>query len=722
MSKAKVVVKIDGDSKGLSDEFNKVKKSTENLEKGLSSIAKKSAVAFAGLTAAVVGSVAAFRVQEQAEIRTRQTIKATGQAAGLTAEEIFKMATELQRVTTFGDEAIISGQNLLLTFRNIGKDTFPRATKAMLDMSTAMGTGLKESAIQLGKALNDPTKGISALTRVGITFTEEQKNMIRALQETGNVAGAQAVILQELEMQFGGVSEAAAQGTGRFIQIKNAMGDFFELVGKNVVEILEPLTLKLKELSDALGINETLAKTTAQIILYGGAIVGITGVTAAFILIVVKLRNAVLLLKLGFIALSVQARIAWASVTLGLSLAVVGFIALVEKMGGVQEAIDAINASFQIFGNIVGNIIRTQIIGINQIILAWKNVKLAVLQAIPGNSVNAAIQATKMEIAALNFESSLLAQQNRDTAKTFTQIFDEIKAERLAEKVREEGVAAQAERDANFEKDMAKREEQEALRIEQEAAWKELEIERNAEAFALDQEIRANELLLVQAQKDQATEVEKIKLKQKIAALKKLRDKGLSVEQKAIFKNQDEIRKATEKDAKKQKEFQQKFQQDSLNSFIKLGKSRVKEGSIAQKALLLLEKASALKSIIINTGRAIVQALASTGPPLNFVLAGITAAAGAVQAAAVVGAQDGALVGAGVQSPPGDRFPFMLEKGELVVPRRNFDEVVGAVSNDRNGGGGGGGNTIIEIEFVGDAAEILTARQFENSTLGTDRE
>lgn len=99
---------------------------------------------------------------------------------------------------------------MLLTFTNIGKDVFPDATSTMLDMATAMNGGLTPSAeqlkgtsIQLGKALNDPISGISALSKVGVTFTEQQKKQIEAMVQAGDAAGAQKLILAELGREFG---------------------------------------------------------------------------------------------------------------------------------------------------------------------------------------------------------------------------------------------------------------------------------------------------------------------------------------------------------------------------------------------------------------------------------------------------------------------------------------------------------------------------------------
>jgi hypothetical protein len=173
-------------------------------------------------------------------------LKSTAGVAGLTADELLNMATELQGVTTFGDEAIIKAQALLLTFKNVGEETFPAATRAILDMSEAMDTDLKSSTILVGKALNDPLRGLSALTRVGITFTKKQTEVIKQMAKTGDMAGAQAIIIEELNSQFGGQAQAAAETyTGKMEQMSNRFGDVKEMIGKVLLEALVPFIEKI---------------------------------------------------------------------------------------------------------------------------------------------------------------------------------------------------------------------------------------------------------------------------------------------------------------------------------------------------------------------------------------------------------------------------------------------------------------------------------------------
>ena len=252
MADDKIIIGVEADTTKLDKNLDTSTKKAKKLGVTGKQAALAAGVGIAAMAAGIHAVINAYKVQEQAEIGLKQALKATGYAAGLTSQELFNMASALQEVTTFGDEAIIGGQSLLLTFRNIGSETFPRATEAMLDMSQAMGQDLKSSAIQLGKALNDPTAGIAALSRVGITFTKQQKDLIKAHQAGGDTARAQAIILKELEQQFGGAAKAAAKGSGSMTQLTNTLGDIAESIGKIVLPSLLKLTKGAKVAADGL--------------------------------------------------------------------------------------------------------------------------------------------------------------------------------------------------------------------------------------------------------------------------------------------------------------------------------------------------------------------------------------------------------------------------------------------------------------------------------------
>lgn len=182
--------------------------------------------ASAGIRTFIDNTVEAQKVQAQ----LAAALKSTGGASGQTVASLNEQSAALQKVTNFGDEAIGTAQSILLTFTKIGGDTFPKATEAVTNLAERMGGDLQGAAIQVGKALNDPIQGVSALSRAGIQFTESQKEMIKSMVEGGNVIGAQTIVLKELETQFGGSAQAARDTLGgAIISLGNAFGDMFEV-------------------------------------------------------------------------------------------------------------------------------------------------------------------------------------------------------------------------------------------------------------------------------------------------------------------------------------------------------------------------------------------------------------------------------------------------------------------------------------------------------------
>ena len=123
-----------------------------------------------------------------------------------------------------------------------------RTQKVALDLATVLDQDLKSASIQLGKALNDPVANLSALSRSGIQFSTSQKEVIKSLAETGRLAEAQGVILEELERQYGGQAEAAAKvGTGLLEQLNNVVGDVQELLGERLFNSIKPAVQFLKD-------------------------------------------------------------------------------------------------------------------------------------------------------------------------------------------------------------------------------------------------------------------------------------------------------------------------------------------------------------------------------------------------------------------------------------------------------------------------------------------
>lgn len=228
----------------------KVDADLKAVESRAQASAKKISAAFAaiGVTAVAYGiarlgkrAVEAFNVQQQAIAQLESALASTGSAAGLTSRELQNLASDLQGVTAFGDEATIAMQSILLTFTSIRGEIFKRTVPAVQDLATRMGTDLKSAAIQLGKALNDPATGLTMLTRSGITFSESQKEVILNLAKTNRIVEAQGLILAEVETQFGGAAKAFRETFGGQSQaMVNEWGDAMEIAGGVLAQILLP--------------------------------------------------------------------------------------------------------------------------------------------------------------------------------------------------------------------------------------------------------------------------------------------------------------------------------------------------------------------------------------------------------------------------------------------------------------------------------------------------
>lgn len=187
-------------------------------------------VAGAGLGMFFRGAISEAEEARAVMRQTAAVIESTGGVAGITADHLAGLSGELSNLAAVDDEVIQQGGNLLLTFRNVRAEggIFDDALASALDMSAALGTELQPNVMALGRALNDPIAGISRLTRMGVTFTDQQKEQIAAMVAFGDTAGAQRIILDELAAEFGGAAEANATASQR---MSVAWGNVQEAIG-----------------------------------------------------------------------------------------------------------------------------------------------------------------------------------------------------------------------------------------------------------------------------------------------------------------------------------------------------------------------------------------------------------------------------------------------------------------------------------------------------------
>lgn len=180
-------------------------------------------------------------------------LKATGGAAGLNLSEIENLSTEIGVATLASTSKVRDAAGIMLTFKSITGETFKDALRLAQDLAEVGFGDLKMGATQLGKALEDPIVGLGALRRVGVSFTDAQKEMIKVLTMTGRKAEAQRIILDALDQQVGGAGVKAATGlAGAVDSLKEKLDIFFER-SKLGVAIVDGLTASINFLADAFG-------------------------------------------------------------------------------------------------------------------------------------------------------------------------------------------------------------------------------------------------------------------------------------------------------------------------------------------------------------------------------------------------------------------------------------------------------------------------------------
>lgn len=202
----------------------------------------------AGLIAGVKDAIGEAREAQKVGALTNAVIKSTGGVAKVSAKDVDRLSTALSNKIGVDDEAIAAGQNMLLTFSRVrnevgrGNDIFNQATVAANDMAAAFGGDAVSNSKLLGKALNDPIKGVSALTKVGVSFTQGQKDQIKSLVASNDLLGAQRIILGEVTKQTKGAAVATAT-SGEKTRV--AFANLQETIGTALLPVIDKLSVKL---------------------------------------------------------------------------------------------------------------------------------------------------------------------------------------------------------------------------------------------------------------------------------------------------------------------------------------------------------------------------------------------------------------------------------------------------------------------------------------------
>jgi hypothetical protein len=284
-------------------EFQKLEKTSEKIAFGLKKSFVPALAVTAGLAAGFVKLSLAAETAATSNARIVQITESMGLFGNETkavTDRLIALAEATARNTGVDQNAIKETQAKLLTFKEIAATadevggSFDRATQAAIDLAAAGFGEATTNAVQLGKALNDPIKGITALTRSGVTFTKSEQDRIKVLVESNKVGEAQALILEAIESQVGGTAAATANASDKMAVSFSIMQ---EKLGTALLPIFEKFTAAAIVLFDFIGRNDKVfLAVAAGVGVLAGAIVAanIAMKVHAGLQTIVKVANATL--------------------------------------------------------------------------------------------------------------------------------------------------------------------------------------------------------------------------------------------------------------------------------------------------------------------------------------------------------------------------------------------------------------------------------------------
>lgn len=627
-----LVIKISGDVKNFEDALERAQKRTEDLGDGLEKIAKVSAVAFAVLTAEIGLSVHAYGESEKASNLLTQSLIAQGIYSKTLVESYEKQAKSISDLTGVSDEAIMSAQTTIQGLIGQKKVT-QELTQTIVDLAAAKQMDMNSTAELIGKAINGQTM---ALKKLGIEIEENMSKQQR-----------QAAIIEQVTLKYGGMAEAATKGLGVFKLVDQQFDNLQEEIGKKFAPMVEYAGKQLEKFIKYLQ-DPAVTKFIADLLVFGVVATGLATAVASLGVAFLGLTALLGAAGIAFGAIALPVGIAVAAITLLAGTAVYLF----ENWANVLPQAQAIFAGFVSSITTLADGLGTILMGAFKLDLdlikrGWDEVQDALTNG-------------------MDTYNLVLKEKLKEAAK--------IEGDAEAEKIERNKNAADAhaaslaaQREKEFQDFLASNEEYQALEVGQKEAFRDI----NREMF-------------IKEHLNEKTELQK-------AATEKLTTQLKTNNQFLADKRKYNAAYAEINKAMHSEEYQ-----GAALAFGNLAQLQQSHNS----TMKAIGKVAAVANIIISTNQAaidvfrgfVAMAPGPIGMALGIAGAAATVAFGMEKVAAVTAAADGGLMEGGI--PGRDSIPTLTMPGELVVPRSNFEEVVGAVRNSRGGEDGGGGGSI----------------------------
>jgi hypothetical protein len=647
-----LIVKIDGETKGLKKAFNEAEKDTEKLQASLESTAKGASLAFAAFTGSILGSIYAFDKSQESTYQLNQALQNQGIYTEELSNKYVALADAIEAKTKFETEDVVAAQAQLQTM--LGQvEVSEELTRAVVDLAAAKEMDLVSAANMVGKSISTET---NALVKMGIEIDNTLEGQARM-----------EAITKALSMRFDGQAEAVGKNLAPFRNLGHNVGTLVEALGEQLLPKLQPIAEKLAQIVKSIADNKPLVEFGAKALLAGAAITGLVAGVATLGIGFLKVKAIMIALSAITSGLTIGFATLAGATGIGLVLVAVGMLAadwegtMNFMRASAQFMVTAVTGLFKSLGDIIQGIFN------------WDEEKLRA-------GIQGSIEAVKNGSA--EFTAIRKEQADKELA---------IEAEKLAAKEQMEMDQANRRKeveDANNEAKIEKVKNLQERMAELEKADKEAQLQAEAEfQYALNN-VKAT-IAQEDLERDRAEKLIRATEEEKYGA----RIAGI----RAFYRSTEY--KATS---------------EALGNLSTLTQTK-------NKQLFAIGKAAAIASAVMSTAQGVTRALAEYPPPFSFVAAGAQAAAGLVQINTIkgqsLGMAEGGLVQGGI--PGVDSVPAMLQRGELVAPRENFDEVVNAVARSRAGAGeAGSSEVVVELRPMGGFMDYIETQIIERRRLG----
>lgn len=715
-----LLIKISADAKNATKAFDDIRSKTDQLESQLNKASLAGAVVFAALAFEVKSAVGSFIEAEQASAALSQALQNQGIFTTALKEEYASYADEVQRVTGLDNDAVIKAQAVAQSFLGQTKIT-QELTDTIADLATK--TGSLDSAAQLiGRSIGTST---NALARQGVTIREGSTEAERYTQ-----------VLEQLSIQVGGQA-AAANKAGLGLQgLKSAFGDVQEEIGARFAPVIREIVARLTDLFVTLKDNKPLLDFVASLIVGAGA-------AAAFVAAAGPLVTGLLSIKAALIAAGVGGAALTASmfaIPAAIAAVVTGVVLLALNWDKAMIRMRAATAAFLEFSTVGFDTFLSGFNGLVSGTLSPADALKKILSSpfAAGEAASKKYNTTVLEGYEALADSAKASEEKQNVAKK--EAADKKAAIDRAEEGRQLASRKAADAVKILQLEEASKEEI-AIAQERASIIKNLENEKNEEVKALSQE-RLEQLDELAAQRNEE-ELAKIQEQELLKNQTRLELAELGVaEYDAVLEQQflkEQERQQGQRDSERAvalEIYNAKVNARNLDQqdAIKHGAIMAAIGSLLRSKevaatktitgelvglansknaeLKAIGKAAAIAQITIATAESaitIANSVIRVVPfPINVPLAAGLAAAriayGAEQISNVTAAATGALVGG---TGTGDTQPFLLTPGELVSPRKNFNEVIEGVQTERSG----------VIDDIREGLANLQNRQGSNTTI-----